>query len=119
MLFIDGTDIQYVRCGQRVRVRFDLGPAIVLGGEVAEIAQRDLQSVPTELAAEKDLVSRTNSSGQNRPLRTSYEVRVTLDDSLRDSLIIGARGRAKIVVDRQTLSQRLYRVLRRALTIEM
>jgi putative peptide zinc metalloprotease protein len=119
VVFVDGTDIQYVRPGQRVRMRFDTGPAIVLDGEVAEVAQRDLQIVPAEVAAEKELASRTDSSGQHRPLRSTYQVRVNLDAPLHDALVIGVLGRAKIAVDRQSLSQRLYRVLRRALTIEM
>jgi putative peptide zinc metalloprotease protein len=119
MLYIDGTDIQYVRPGQHVRMRFDVGPARVLDGEVVEVSQRDLQTVPPELAADKALASRIDASGQQRPLRSSYQVRVDLEGPPLESLVIGARGRAKIAVDRQTLSQRLYRVLRRALTIEM
>jgi putative peptide zinc metalloprotease protein len=118
VLFIDETDVQYVRVDQRVRVLFPVAPTVVLAGRVEEIAKRNILTVPNELAVEQTLANRPDATGARRPLRTSYSVRVALDDHDVD-LLTGARGSAKISVEPQTLGQRLLHVLRRTLTVEL
>jgi hypothetical protein len=118
IVFIDETDVQYVRLGQRVRLQFAIAPAAVLTGRVEEIAKRNILTVPQELAAQQELANRPDSTGSRRPLRTSYSVRVALDEH-DISLLTGSRGRAKISVEPQTLAQRLLHTLRRTLTVEL
>ncbi|HJQ80126.1 MAG TPA: site-2 protease family protein [Lacipirellulaceae bacterium] len=118
MLFVDETDVQYVRLGQPVRLQLTMHPAEVLTGTVIEIAERNIASVPRELVADEELASRVDDSGARRPVRTTYSIRVTLDD--HDIHVLnGARGRAKIAVDPQPLAQRALRALRRTLTVEL
>ena len=116
VVFVDESDIELVRVGQQVRMQFDVAPGIVLSGTIHEIAEKDAQVVPRELAAQREIANRPDSTGVRRPLQTSYRVRVKLDEPHR-SLLIGARGQAKIVVDPQPLSRRLYRLIRRTLTL--
>ncbi|HEX2473573.1 MAG TPA: hypothetical protein VHK01_02435, partial [Lacipirellulaceae bacterium] len=118
MLFVDETDVQYVRPGQPVRLQLAMYPTSVITGQVTEIAERNVTSVPRELVADQELASRLDDSGARRPVRTTYSVRVTLDEHDLH-LLSGARGRAKIVVDPQPLAQRALRALRRTLTVEL
>ena len=120
VLFIDETDAPFVRLGQPVRMRLDTAPGVVISGSIEEIAEQDVQVVPQELAAGQQLASRIDAAGRPRPVRTSYQVRVVLDPHEDEaSLVIGARGRGKVLVDPQTLSQRLYRFLRRTLRVQI
>ncbi len=118
VVFVDETDVQFIRLAQRVRLQFSIAPTVVLSGQVEEIAKRNIQTVPQELAAEQKLANRPDGSGSHRPLRTSYSIRVALDEH-NEQLLNGARGRAKIVVAPQPLAQRALRALYRTLTIEM
>jgi len=118
VLFIDETDVQYVRLGQRVRMQFAVAPTEVLTGRIEEVAKRNILTVPHELAAEQDLANRPDSSGSRRPLRTTYSVRVGLDEH-EVGLLTGARGSAKISVEPQSLAQRLLHILRQTLTVEL
>jgi hypothetical protein len=116
--FVDENDVQYVRVGQAVRLQFSVTSSAILTGKVKEIAQRNIQSVPGELAVEQELASRPDAAGVRRPVHTTYSVRVALDDH-DEQLLIGARGRAKISVDSQPLFQRLLRLLRRTFTADV
>jgi putative peptide zinc metalloprotease protein len=115
--YVDESDVELVRVGQQVRVWFEVGRGVVVSGEVAEIAEGDVEFVPNELAAQKELASRADSSGNPRALETSYQVRVHLNYTPVE-LISGARGRAKIKVEPQTLARRLYRAVRRVLSVQ-
>jgi multidrug resistance efflux pump len=118
MLFVDETDVQYVRPGQRVRLQLAMYPTNVITGQVLEIAERNITNVPRELVADQELASRLDDSGARRPVRTTYSVRVTLDEH-ELHMLSGARGRAKIAVDPQPLAQRALRAIRRTLTVEL
>ena len=108
MLFVDETDVQYVRAGQPVRLQLAMYPSSVITGHVTEIAERNLTSVPRELVADQELASRLDDSGARRPIRTTYSVRVTLEKH-ELHMLSGARGRAKIAVDPQPLRNMLLR----------
>jgi putative peptide zinc metalloprotease protein len=118
MLFVDETDVQYVRPGHAVRLQLAMHPTAVLTGKVVEIAERNIASVPRELVADQELASRMDDSGARRPMRTTYSVRVKLDQHDLE-VLSGARGRAKVAVDPQPLAQRAIRALRRTLTVDL
>ena len=118
MLFVDETDVQYVRPGHAVRLQLAMHPTAVLTGKVVEIAERNIASVPRELVADQQLASRVDDSGARRPMRTTYSVRVKLDEHDLE-VLSGARGRAKVAVDPQPLAQRAIRALRRTLTVDL
>jgi len=116
VLVVDQSDIKFVRTGQRVRIQLDETPAAVLGGTIVEIGKTDVKVAPRELAGGSDLLVRVAEDGIPRPLETSYQARVSLDEYDRQ-LLIGTRGRAKILADPQSLGRRLYRFLRRTFTL--
>jgi putative peptide zinc metalloprotease protein len=117
VLFVDEWELEYVQTGQRVKMQFDLAPGVVLMGTVGEIARRDAQIVPPALAVGRQLANRSSASGTTRPLETSYQVRVSLDEHQK-ALVTGARGRGKVVVEPQTLGLRLSRFLRRTFALK-
>jgi len=118
VVFVDETDVPLVRHGQRVRLQFSMLPHAVLFGKVQEIAQRKIQSVPRELAAEQVLENLPDHEVSRRPVRTTYSVRVKLDEH-DGQLLVGARGWAKISVEDQSLAMRALRALRRTLTVQL
>ena len=54
----------------------------------------------------------SNGSGKLRPISTSYQARVPLDNS-KDLLRVGLTGQARVYTGWQPLGQRLYRYLAR------
>ena len=111
-LVIDQADMKFVRKGQRVRMQLDQMPGEILDGTIAELAKSDLKVAPRELSKESDLLIRVEKDGIARPAATSYQARVVLDQHDRQ-LLVGTRGRAKIVAEPQPLAQRVYRYLKR------
>jgi hypothetical protein len=118
-LFIDENDVRYVRPGQPVRMKFAVAPDVVLSGKIVEIAKRNILNVPRELAVDQELPNRTDSTGSRRPIGTSYSVRVALDDRAGVPLLTAARGQAKIIVEPQSLAERLLRSVRRTFTVNL
>jgi len=109
---LDQGDVKFVRAGQRVRLKLDQLPGRVLGGTITEIAKTDLKVAPRELAKGEELPVRVDDEGITRPVETSYQARVALDD-YGARLLTGTRGRAKILAEPQSLARRLYRYLGR------
>jgi putative peptide zinc metalloprotease protein len=106
LLVIDQADIQFVRSAQRVRLKLEQLPGVVLQGAIVEVSQLDLQLAPRELAAERDLPVRLDRAGVPHPASVSYQARVSLDARPQE-LLVGARGQAKILADPQSLGARL------------
>ncbi len=113
---IDQDDVALVREGQRVRIRLDFLAGRVFYGTIVEIAKSDLKVVPRELAAGADLAVRVDPRGVARPLSISYQARVQFDEQPGVSLL-GSRGEAKILVDPQSLAERLYRGVRQTFEV--
>lgn len=111
-LVIDQSDVTFVRRGQRVRLQLDQTPGAVLEGTIAEVAQTEVKVAPRELAGQSDLLVRRDAQGVARPVETSYQARVVLDHH-DHRLLVGTRGRAKVLVEPLTLGQRAWRFVQR------
>ncbi len=107
ILVIDQAEVNRVRTDQRVRIQLDEKPGQIISGTVVEVAKIDLKVVPRELAARMDLPVRIDDKGQPHPLATAYQARVRLDDA-DDAVRPGTGGRAKVLVEPQSLGQRFY-----------
>ncbi|HVX64121.1 MAG TPA: hemolysin D [Pirellulales bacterium] len=112
LLVVDQEDIEYLKKGQLVDVKLDQLPAETLHGEIVEIAAEPLSVSPRHLSnkAGGELATKTDDSGVERPLNTSYQVRVPIDDP-ENLLRIGLRGRGRIHSRPQTLGHRLWRYI--------
>jgi putative peptide zinc metalloprotease protein len=118
-LFIDENDVRYVRPGQTVRMKLAVAPNAVLSGKIVEVAKRNIATVPRELAVDQELPNRVDATGSRRPIGTSYSVRVALDNRGNVPLLTAARGEAKIIVEPQSLAERLLRSIRRTFTVDL
>ncbi|HET6881654.1 MAG TPA: HlyD family efflux transporter periplasmic adaptor subunit [Pirellulales bacterium] len=112
VLVVDQADIDYVRKNDHVDIKLDEMPLDELRGEVIEIAHEPLRTVPRHLGNKQggELATKTDESGVERPMNTSYQVRVPIDDS-EGLLRLGLKGRARIHTRPQTLGHRLWRFI--------
>jgi putative peptide zinc metalloprotease protein len=122
ILVIDQADIEFIRQGQPVEIRLEAFPQetftynLVDGRRekltIQEVAKSDLKISPVQLSTKAggELPTRTDATGQERPLSTSYQARVPLDDP-HGQLLPRLRGQAKIKVGSQPLGTRFYRWL--------
>ncbi len=79
---------------------------------IEEVSRSDLKISPAGLSAKAggELPTRTDPTGRQRPLSTSYQARVALD-APPVQLLPGLRGQAKIQVGTRSLAARLSRWL--------
>lgn len=117
--FVDETDIEFIRLNQRTILRAGTGDGHIIVGRVKEIAERDVQFIPVEMAWERDLATRREESRRSQPLETSYQVRIQLEGIANCPLINGSRGMAKVEVEPQTIAEQLFRKLRRTLSVKV
>ena len=112
VLVVDQADIDYVRKNDHVDIKLDEMPLDELRGEVIEIANEPLRTVPRHLGNKSggELATKTDEAGVERPMNTSYQVRVPVDDS-EGLLRLGLKGRARIHTRPQTLGHRLWRFI--------
>ncbi|MCO6456515.1 MAG: HlyD family efflux transporter periplasmic adaptor subunit [Pirellulaceae bacterium] len=111
-LFVEQSEIEFVRPGQRVRLAVDAAPGRVLRGTIQELAAVDAENVPRILAESDRMPTRPDATGRLRPVETLFQVRVRLDEQ-DHPLLVHACGRARIVAAPQSLAQRLLRYLSR------
>lgn len=112
VLVVDQADIDYVRKNDHVDIKLDEMPLDELRGEVIEIANEPLRTVPRHLGNKQggELATKTDDAGVERPMNTSYQVRVPIDDS-EGLLRLGLKGRARIHTRPQTLGHRFWRFI--------
>jgi len=108
---VDQADVDRLALGQRAEVKLAQAAGDIINGTVTEIAEVDVDVAPTSLAKTGDVASRTDATGQVRPLSASYQVRVALDPGER-TLLLGAPGRVRIHAAPQSLLARVWRRLR-------
>lgn len=111
VLHVAQSEIELVALGQRVRVQLDHRPGEVFWGTVSEVAKRDLNDMPRQLAAAGDVPTRTDAQGVSRPLDTWYQVRVRFDHD-PPHLVSGVHGGARISVAPSPLLAQLARWIR-------
>jgi putative peptide zinc metalloprotease protein len=111
-LVVDQADIDFVRVGQKVRIQLDELPGERLRGQIESIAYDPIKVSPKQLSnkAGGELATETDESGVERPMSTSYQAGVPLED-LEGILRPGLRGRAKIEAGYRTIAQRAWRYL--------
>jgi putative peptide zinc metalloprotease protein len=108
--YIDQSQMEFVRPGQRVRMRLDAVPGRILTGTVRDLAAADTDRVPRVLAESGQLPTRTDFQGRLQPVDTLFQARIALDQP-DEPLVVEACGRARIVATPQSLARRLVRYL--------
>lgn len=120
ILYIDQGDIDFVKKGQDVEIKLDELPFEIYEGTIQEIAPSESKFVPKQITTKSggELATTTDESGVEKPMSTSYQARVLIDDP-DDLMRLGLRGRAKIHTAKQTLGQRIWRGLNQLLNFKL
>lgn len=105
-------------------LQFDAFPGRSLTSRVVDVARDEIRAMSPTLSSRAGgdvSTQQDRGSGQLRPLSTSYQARVPLDDQedLRGLLTIGQHGSAKVYTRWQSLGQRLYRFVARTFHFDM
>jgi putative peptide zinc metalloprotease protein len=111
IVVIDQADRNLIRKGQRVEIKIDELPHDTFSSHVAEIAESELKVSPQRLSSKSggELATKTDpNSGVERPMSTSYQARVPLDDP-SGLMRLGLRGTARIHTDWLPLGARFWR----------
>jgi putative peptide zinc metalloprotease protein len=111
ILIIDQADVDFIHHGQATDIKLDQLPGDTFHSEIAEISNLDLKVTPRQLSnkAGGSIATKTDPSGVERPMSTSYQARAPIDESTL--LRPGLRGQAKIHVGWQSLGSRFWRYL--------
>jgi putative peptide zinc metalloprotease protein len=120
VLVVDQADIDLVRPDKEDGMKFDSGRLNRLTGKIGQISQMDMKVTPENLATQAggSLDTEMDASGHMRPLSTSYQARVPLDN-VDVPLRAGYRGQAKVYVGWKSIGWRFYRFLARTFRFEM
>lgn len=119
LLVVDQTDVEPIRLGQRVEMRLESAPEVLLVGTVDEISHEEVRRSPRRLShsAGGELASTTDGNGVERPISATYQVHVSLPDP-SPALRIGVRGTARILVDPEPVAAGVVRWLARTFHFE-
>lgn len=102
-----------LKAGVAVELKLDLFPHDVFDGTIREIGQTKLEVTPNRLSTKAggELPTETDpESGAERPMRSSYQARVPLDDSA-GQFRVGLGGQALIHTRPIPLGTRIWRFL--------
>jgi putative peptide zinc metalloprotease protein len=120
VLVIPQGDMEFVRKGQDVELKLDSRPGDTLPGQIDHISNVEMKVSPRNLSNkyQGELATETDETGQERPLETSYQVTVPIDDP-QQMLVMGLKGRAKIYAGKRTLAQQVWRYVARTFNFEL
>jgi len=114
LIVVDQEDVEFVHVGDEVELLLDAFPERFIQGRVAEIAIGEMRETSQRMSNKSggELATKSDPTAGERPLSTSYQVRVQIDDPAGE-LRIGWRGTARIYVASASLGERLLRRLGR------
>ena len=109
-----------IKLGVEADIKIDSAKLETFSGFVRQISEMDMKETPESLSKQVGgrLDTEMDSSGRLRPMSTSYQARVPLED-VKVPLRAGYRGQAKIYVGWKSLGWRIYRFLAKTFSFEM
>lgn len=121
VLIIDQGDVQLIREGQAVDLKFDSRRLETFSGVITEKSNEPIESTSVSMSSQTggDLQTEIDpTTGQVKPRSVSYQARVPLQtDDIPTRP--GYRGSAKIHVDPMSLGSRLWRVIAKTFNFEL
>jgi len=119
ILVVDQDDIEFVREGLPVSIKLDEIPYKTFHSKIDEIGP-ELKVTPRQLSSKSggELMSKSDATGRETPMNTSYQARASLDDP-DGHLIQGLRGTAKISAQWQPIGKRVWRYLVRTFNFRL
>jgi hypothetical protein len=112
-LVIDQDSIEFVHENQEVAIKLDGMPGRTFYSTIEEIGpEMEFASRQMSSSGGGDLMSKSDGTGTERPINTSYQARAPIADP-DGQLIEGLRGRAKVHAQWQPIGRRFWRYLMR------
>jgi putative peptide zinc metalloprotease protein len=120
VLVVDQHDIDLVSKGIEADIMIDSARLDTFSGKIENISEMEMKVSPENLALQVGgrLDTEMDASGRMRPISTSYQARVPLEN-VEVPLRSGYRGQAKIYVGWKSLGWRIYRFCTRTFKFEM
>ena len=120
VLVVDQHDIDLVHEGDEADIKIESARLDTFLGTIEKISEMEMTVAPESLGIQSGgrLDTEMDSSGRLRPISTSYQARVPLEN-VDVPLRTGYRGQAKIYVGWKSVGWRIYRFLARTFRLEM
>ncbi len=120
VLVVDQHDIDLVEVGVEAEIKIDSARLDSFSGKIEKLSEMEMEVAPESLGIQAGgkLDTEMDSSGRLRPISTSYQARVPLEN-IDIPLRSGYRGQAKIYVGWKSVGWRIHRFLTRTFRIEM
>lgn len=120
VLVVDQHDIDLVKEGDEADIKIDSARLDTFSGKIDKISEMEMAVAPESLGIQAGgrLDTEMDSSGRLRPISTSYQARVPLEN-IDIPLRSGYRGQAKIYVGWKSVGWRIYRFCARTFRFEM
>lgn len=111
VLVVDQSDVDLIRLGDEVEIKLDSYPTRTFTTKIKQIANDELEISPPSLSIQHggELDTRTDETGMQRPLHTSFQARTEPLEVDEQLIQLGMRGRAKVSAQWQTIGWRIYR----------
>jgi putative peptide zinc metalloprotease protein len=120
VLVLNSRDLDLVRVGQEVRLMFDESASHVFVSKLEAVADDEMKGISPRLASTSggSVPAQHDRDGVAKPLVTSYQAEVPLDNSL-GLFRNGLTGQARIKTEPRTLASRLFRYLKRTFNFDL
>jgi putative peptide zinc metalloprotease protein len=112
VMVVDQSEVEFLKRGQPVDLKLDAFASRTFSGTVDQIAETHIESGSERLSVKAGggVPTKTDESGRETPISTSYEALMILDDA-EGVFTPGMRGTARIKVGSRTVGQWLLRLL--------
>ena len=119
-LVINQRDLDLLREGQEGRLMFNESAYHVFVSTLESMADDEMKNISPRLASTSGgaVPSQHDPGGEVKPLATSYQAEVKLDNSL-GMFRNGLTGTARIKTEPRTLASRLFRYLKRTFNFDL
>ena len=112
IIIVDQSDIDLIDDEDaQVEMMLDSAQMTSMTGKIVEISKADMDETSANLASQTggSLNTAMDSSGRMKPLSTSYQARVLIDEGTAQTMRAGYRGQAKIHLKWKSLGWRVWR----------
>jgi multidrug efflux pump subunit AcrA (membrane-fusion protein) len=112
VMVVDQSEVEFITRGQPIDLKLDAFPWQTFTGKVDELAETHIETGSERLSVKAggQVPTKTDESGRESPISTSYEAMMSLEDP--DGLLTpGMRGTARIKVGSRTVGQWLLRLV--------
>jgi len=120
VIAIDQSDIPFVQIGQEVELFLSQLPGQRFVSTIRDISKERMEYSPHRLSGKAggDMATKTDASGMERPINTSYPASAPIQDE-EAIILVGTTGTAKIDAGYQTIARRLWRYLSKTFNFDL